>query len=131
MWYYSLLTPSLGGPLFFERLEQTLADFAAAPLPPPNLTLQLDRSEARLDHPLNLIRPLLVRMNSVIFPVVLAHELGVRVETAPVIFIVSQDFLNICIVLSSTLLVCLHSLIGCALLGKHLLDWSLVDQCEV
>ena len=76
MWYYSLLTPSLGGPLFLERLEQALADFTTSIA---DLTLEFDRPVARLDHSLDLISPLLVRMNSVVFPVVLAHELGVRV----------------------------------------------------
>lgn len=70
-------------------------------------------------------------MDHIVFPVVLAHELGMGVQATPVVLVVCKDPLNICIVLSSTLLVCLHPLVCCTLLSLDLLDGPLVDQGEV
>ena len=53
------------------------------------------------------------------------------VQAAPIILVVRKDPLNVCIVLSSTLLVCLHPLVSRTLLSLDLLDGPLVDQGEV
>ena len=70
-------------------------------------------------------------MNRVIFPVVLAHELRVGVEGAPVVFVVCQDLLDVCIVLPRSKLVHFHFFVRSPLLRLHLLNGLLIDQRKV
>ena len=91
------------------------------------MTLKLDRTESRLDHPFDLTCSLLVRVNHIVLPVVLSHELGVGVQATPVILVAREDLLDVCIVLAGTLLVCLHPLVGRPLLSLDLLNGLLVD----
>ena len=99
MWYYSLLLAPAARPV--HRLEEAAARVAL----PPNRALQLDGSKAGLYHVLDLHGPLFVRVNRVVFPVVLAHELGVRVKAAPVVFVVCENLLDIFVVLSGAALI--------------------------
>ena len=67
-----------------------------------NIRLHLDLSVVRSDDVPDLIGPLSIRMNHVILPEVLAHELRVHVETAPIVRIVSKDIADVLVILSST-----------------------------
>ena len=85
-------------------------------------TLELYRTKARLDNILDLVGSLLVRMNSIIFPVVLAHKLGMRIKTTPVIFVIGENLLYVLIVLAGTSLVSFHLFLSRTLLSQHLFD---------
>lgn len=122
-----LLFTSLPERRSLHWLEQAFAQFSL-----PSETLEHNLSIARLNDVFNLGSPLFIRVNSVIFPVVLVHELGMRVKTAPVIFGIGKDLFYVLIVLASSDLVFFHALVYCALLCKYLLDWFWVlNDCEI
>ena len=60
---------------------------------------------------LDLVCTLPIRVNCIVLPIVLSHELRMHVEAAPVVLIVRQDPLNVLIVLSGALLVLSHFLV--------------------
>lgn len=113
-----------------ERLQQAFAQ-NAVPGAHRLLELQLGEGRTRRDHILDLHRPLFVRVDVVVFPEVFAHELGVRVEAAPVVLRVAKDLLDVLVVLPGTLGVLLHLFLCGTLLGEHLLYWPLVQRGEV
>lgn len=71
-----------------------------------------------LNHIVNLSCPLFICVNVVILPVILAHKFGVRIETAPAVFIARKDSLNVLIVLFRTSRVLSHFFFRGFLLGK-------------
>ena len=120
-----LLFTSLPERRSLHWLEQAFAQFSL-----PSKTPEHNLSIARLNYVFDLGSALFIRVNKVIFPVVLVHELGMWVKTAPVILRIGKDAFYVFIVLASSFLVFFHALISSALLCKYLLDgfWVLNDS---
>ena len=103
--------------LSLKGLEQ-----AAAHIVSPDLRLEPHGSTTFLKDTHNLAPLLLVRVNLIIFPIVLSHQFRVWIQTAPVIFGVGKDAFNILIMLTRTSLVLFHSIVSGLLLSEDLLD---------
>ena len=80
----------------------------------PNFTLDRVHNgrilPIRPDNVLDFLGALLIRVDSIIFPVVLAHELWMGIERAPIVFIIGEDALYVDIMLArgSDFLTCVH-----------------------
>ena len=61
-------------------------------------------------------------MDAIVFPVVLTHELGVRVEAAPVVLVSRQDLLDVSVVLASSSHELTHTVVRSPLLLEDLLE---------
>lgn len=85
----------------------------------------------RRDHFLYFQSALLVCVNRVIFPVVLAHEFRVRVQTRPVVLRVAQYAFYVFIVLASSPHVHLHPLFSSFLLSNDLFSRLQIEKGEV
>lgn len=93
--------------------------------------LELHVCFLRGNHILDLCRSLLICVDAVIFPVVLAHELGMGVQARPVPFVLRQYFFDVKIMLPCTSLVLSHLLVGSPLLSNQLFDWLGIQRCKV
>ena len=73
----------------------------------PELALDLRPGESCLHDLFDLADPLLVRVNGVIFPEILAHELRVGVQAAPIILVAGEDAVDVLFMLFCLVLVLL------------------------
>jgi len=88
-------------------------------------------AKARLNDFFDFHGSLLVCVNSIIFPVVLAHEFWMWVQTGPVVLGIVEDAFNVHVMLASTSFVQTHSLICGPLVVLQLLHRLLVYHCKV
>ena len=93
----------------------------------PELALDLRSSESRLHDPFDLSDSLLVRVNSIIFPEVFAHELRVGVQAAPIVLVAGENAVDVLFVLFCLALVLLVAFVRLALCDKVsdcVLNWQ-------
>ena len=112
-----------------HRGEQALADVCnrSPTVWRPELALDLRSGESCLHDLFDLADPLLVRVNSVIFPEVLAHQLRVGVKAAPVVLVAGEDAVDVLFMLFCLVLVLLVAFVRLALCDKVsncVLDWQ-------
>ena len=91
-----------------------------------NIRLHLDLSIVWSNHVPDLVGPLLIRMNHVILPKVLAHKFRMCVQAAPIVRIVCKDIAYIFVVFSSSFFKQTHLHIGSFLFSFDLSDRAII-----